>query len=353
MLYLHGSNPVILHRDLKSDNLLVASDWTIKVADFGLTRFLSNGKKAMTQVGTPMWMAPEIIMGKKYTEKADVYAFGIILWEIMTRCEPYDDKEPMQIVVEVVNDNLRPKMLPEFEGDALIPLMKDSWVTNPDERPSFKEIVERLEILLDKELVKEKQERASSRRGNSLSGVSGSAAPGALAITGGANGTAANHEDDPDEPLTPRSIAARAAGGDPSAGPEKRSHRLSARLAAVSSTQTQFSPRSSTRSTRSNSRGSYDSNASGTWGTDQPMLIHGNLPSGGGGGSGGAGGGAGSSSLQQQQSAGGGGGGGGGGGSNNSSGSPSPSRNQPPSSSSSRPSAALPSTVHEEDEDDV
>ncbi len=46
-------------------------------------------------------------MGRKYTEKADVYAFGIILWEILTRLEPYEDKEPMQIVVEVVNDNLR------------------------------------------------------------------------------------------------------------------------------------------------------------------------------------------------------------------------------------------------------
>ena len=52
MLYLHNSNPVILHRDLKSDNLLVTNDWTVKVADFGLTRFISE-KKQMTQVGTP------------------------------------------------------------------------------------------------------------------------------------------------------------------------------------------------------------------------------------------------------------------------------------------------------------
>ena len=73
MLYLHSSNPVILHRDLKSDNLLVTQDWTVKVADFGLTRFLSE-KKAMTQVGTPMWMAPEIIMGRKYTEKGNSFS---------------------------------------------------------------------------------------------------------------------------------------------------------------------------------------------------------------------------------------------------------------------------------------
>jgi GAF domain-containing protein len=147
MLYLHGSNPVILHRDLKSDNLLVGADWTVKVADFGLTRFLSE-KKAMTQVGTPMWMAPEIIMGKKYTEKADVYAFGIILWEVLTRLEPYDDKEPMQIVVEVVNNNLRPTIPHEHRNNPLVPLMKDCWHKNPEERPTFKAIVERLEEIV-------------------------------------------------------------------------------------------------------------------------------------------------------------------------------------------------------------
>ena len=51
LIYLHNSNPVILHRDLKSDNLLVTQDWVVKVADFGLTRFISE-KKQMTQVGT-------------------------------------------------------------------------------------------------------------------------------------------------------------------------------------------------------------------------------------------------------------------------------------------------------------
>ena len=170
MLYLHTSNPAILHRDLKSDNLLVADDWSIKVGDFGLTRFISE-KKQMTQVGmyntfdiytiinnltryveqyyivligTPMWMAPEIIMGKKYTEKADVYAFGIILWEILTRLEPYDDKEPMQIVVEVVNDGLRPAIPSHMFTSPLVPLMMDAWQTEPDDRPTFDRIVERL-----------------------------------------------------------------------------------------------------------------------------------------------------------------------------------------------------------------
>jgi len=151
MLYLHVSNPVILHRDLKSDNLLVARDWTVKVGDFGLTRFLSE-KKAMTQVGTPMWMAPEIIIGKQYTEKADVYAFGIILWEILTRLEPYEDKEPMQIVVEVVNDGLRPTIPDEHKNSPLVPLMKDCWHQDPDQRPAFNIIVDRLQAMFDAEV---------------------------------------------------------------------------------------------------------------------------------------------------------------------------------------------------------
>jgi len=166
MLYLHKSNPVILHRDLKSDNLLVTEDWTIKVADFGLTRFISE-KKQMTQVGTPMWMAPEIIMGKTYTERADVYAFGIILWEILTRLEPYEEKEPMQIVVEVVNEGLRPTLPAEYVGSPLVPLMRDCWHTDPEKRPPFEKIVERLRAILD----------AIPKDDNSPGGVYGTSVP--------------------------------------------------------------------------------------------------------------------------------------------------------------------------------
>lgn len=148
MKYLHSSNPVILHRDLKSDNLLVDEKWRIKVADFGLTRFMT-AKKAMTQVGTPMWMAPEIIECKKYTEKADIYAFGIILWELLTRLEPYEDMEPLQIIMQVVK-NVRPKLTPEFEASPLTPLMKDCWHNNPELRPSFDVVVDRLQQLVTK-----------------------------------------------------------------------------------------------------------------------------------------------------------------------------------------------------------
>ena len=69
-----------------------------------------------------------------FLQTADVYPFGIILWEIVTRLEPYEDKEPMQIVVEVVNHNLRPTIPDEFSTSPIVSLMKDCWSPEPAHR---------------------------------------------------------------------------------------------------------------------------------------------------------------------------------------------------------------------------
>lgn len=87
MNYLHSFQVPILHRDLKSLNILLDQFLVPKIADFGWTRLMA---KDMTgKVGTFQWMAPEVINEKSYTEKADVYSFGIILWEIASREPPY------------------------------------------------------------------------------------------------------------------------------------------------------------------------------------------------------------------------------------------------------------------------
>jgi serine/threonine protein kinase len=91
MHFLHSSG--IVHRDLKSLNLLLDSKWNVKVSDFGLTKFKEDMKKGGTKdiAGSVHWTAPEIL--NEVTDVdfilADVYSFGVILWELLTREQPY------------------------------------------------------------------------------------------------------------------------------------------------------------------------------------------------------------------------------------------------------------------------
>ncbi|MCO5564911.1 hypothetical protein L7F22_018579 [Adiantum nelumboides] len=108
MNYLHTSRPIIVHRDLKSPNLLVDKDWVVKVCDFGLSRlkhhtFLSSKSTA----GTPEWMAPEVLRNEPSNEKCDVYSFGVILWELTTLQQPWSGMNPMQVVGAVGFQNRR------------------------------------------------------------------------------------------------------------------------------------------------------------------------------------------------------------------------------------------------------
>ena len=78
MNYLHDRPTPILHRDLKSLNLLLDENRKVKLADFGWTKGLQNYMTG--KIGTYQWMAPEVVSSHQYTEKADVFSFGIILW---------------------------------------------------------------------------------------------------------------------------------------------------------------------------------------------------------------------------------------------------------------------------------
>ncbi|KAI3835257.1 hypothetical protein MKW98_020373 [Papaver atlanticum] len=100
MNYLHHYKPPIIHRDLKSSNLLVDKNWTVKVGDFGLSR-LKHATFLTTNIGegTPQWMAPEVIRNEPSDEKSDVYSFGVILWELATLNIPWDDLNSMQVLV--------------------------------------------------------------------------------------------------------------------------------------------------------------------------------------------------------------------------------------------------------------
>ncbi|KAI3512373.1 hypothetical protein L1887_19688 [Cichorium endivia] len=97
MNYLHHCNPPIVHLDLKSSNLLVDKNWTVKVGDFGLSRIKHHTYlRTKSGKGTPQWMAPEILRNEQADEKSDVYSYGVVLWEITTEKIPWDDLNPMQ-----------------------------------------------------------------------------------------------------------------------------------------------------------------------------------------------------------------------------------------------------------------
>ena len=94
--YLHSFNPPILHRDLKSLNILLNKNLEVKIADFGWAR-LRNVH--MTRLrGTFQWMAPEVILKDNYTEKADVYSFGIIL----SNNQQYINSQPALIIFPAI-----------------------------------------------------------------------------------------------------------------------------------------------------------------------------------------------------------------------------------------------------------
>ena len=145
MNYLHTYNPMIIHRDLKSYNLLVDRNFRIKVTDFGLAKFQGEDK-ATTFCGTLPWTSPEILKGTGYSEKCDVYSFAIVLWELLTKEEPYLNLNKPDIIVGVTQNKLRPP-IPTNCPITFSQLLSDSWNDNPSLRPSFNEILHRLHQL--------------------------------------------------------------------------------------------------------------------------------------------------------------------------------------------------------------
>ncbi|XP_044510478.1 serine/threonine-protein kinase CTR1-like [Mangifera indica] len=146
--YLHNLNPPILHWDLKSPNLLVDKNWTVKVCDFGLSRFKANTFISSKSVaGTPEWMAPEFLRGEPSNEKSDVYSFGVILWELVTMKQPWSGHSPAQVVGAVAFQNRR-LTIPPNTSPVLASLMESCWSDDPAQRPTFANIVESLKKLL-------------------------------------------------------------------------------------------------------------------------------------------------------------------------------------------------------------
>ncbi|TYI66745.1 hypothetical protein E1A91_D09G246700v1 [Gossypium mustelinum] len=143
--YLHSRK--IVHRDVKTENMLLDGHRNLKIADFGVARVEAQNPRDMTgETGTLGYMAPEILEGKPYNRTCDVYSFGICLWEIYCCDMPYPDLSFADVSSAVVRQNLRPD-IPRCCPNSLANIMKKCWNANPEKRPAMEEVVRMLEAV--------------------------------------------------------------------------------------------------------------------------------------------------------------------------------------------------------------
>lgn len=138
--FLHEKS--IIHRDIKTQNFMVGEEFLkCKVIDFGVSRVdaLVNAKK--TVVGTPVFMAPEVMHEQQYTYTADTYSFGLVMWEMMTKNTPYFDVNPLRVAEHIMSH--RPA-IPADCDPLLARLMKACWAAEPSHRPLFTQIIDTL-----------------------------------------------------------------------------------------------------------------------------------------------------------------------------------------------------------------
>eukprot|EP01094_Clydonella_sp_ATCC50884_P023025 TRINITY_DN5413_c1_g1_i1.p1 TRINITY_DN5413_c1_g1~~TRINITY_DN5413_c1_g1_i1.p1 ORF type:complete len:687 (-),score=167.45 TRINITY_DN5413_c1_g1_i1:361-2421(-) len=152
--YLHAHK--IIHRDLKADNVFVTTNekknvGRCAVGDFDTAKKLSKDTVARTCIGTPSFIAPEVLTARErsgdYNFKADVYSYGMIVYEVLTLLQPYEGIPPLQISMRII-EGQRPEM-PDLDDvyEPFKELHLQCTEMEPSQRPSLSSIIKRLEAL--------------------------------------------------------------------------------------------------------------------------------------------------------------------------------------------------------------
>ena len=160
MEYLHSMN--IVHRDLKPLNVLLDSNFYPRIGDFGFSKIASNSKKLSSNIGTPIFSAPEQFGAPNYDgKKADVFSFGMTIYSILYDKLPFEAEEVVFRLYERMKKGERPNLDEKVISKSMNELISRCWNSAPEMRPNFKEISEELlnEVreLIKKETINEEE----------------------------------------------------------------------------------------------------------------------------------------------------------------------------------------------------
>ena len=137
----------LIHRDIKPLNLLLTDKGRfLKICDFGTV--IDKSTLMTNNRGSAAWMAPEVFKGKNYTEKCDIFSWGIVLWEVLSREKPFKDVDNNYSIMWKIHLGDRPPLMPNLPNP-IRDLMTSCWADEPEKRPSMQYVVDVMNNLVE------------------------------------------------------------------------------------------------------------------------------------------------------------------------------------------------------------
>lgn len=158
LAYMHALPTPVLHRDIKSSNMLITDRKILKLGDFGYCTikdekaFVTSGHRLTENAnkGTPAYMAPECLTNEDYSKYSDVFSFGVVLWEIVTGLIPWDKKTPETIYAELTTGSRLPIPSKSAFPSELLELIRECWLEQSTSRPTMRTVLKTLKQILKK-----------------------------------------------------------------------------------------------------------------------------------------------------------------------------------------------------------